>query len=426
MSVINHFFKNNIERCKKELKDFEINKFKDVREDLKTETRKYLEEINNFLDSINTENYTDFKNFNKEIKTFNDELNRIMKASTNISPLVYVIQNIDEDEYYTYTNFISYFVYDENKFNDTIEIYIKYLKRLDKLLEESDDNFEVYKERGDLRAKIGFYNDAIDDYQKALELNPNYKEADKALTDTKNNLDIHNFINNYSLIENDLYKDSGYYFNKACNFYYKGKCKEAIVYYNKAIELDPNNSAAYNNRGNAKKDLVQYEEALKDYNKAIELDHNNSAAYYNRGSLKINLEEYKEAIKDFNKAIELDHNYLYAYNNRGNVKYKLGQYEEAIKDYNRAIELDNNDSIAYYNIGLSKANLGQYEEAIKNYNKAIELEPNFSMTYNNRGVAKENLKKYEEALKDYEKALELDPNNDIARENIKNIKDTLI
>ena len=426
MSVINHFFKNNIERCKKELKDFEINKFKDVREDLKTETRKYLEEINNFLDSINTENYTDFKNFNKEIKTFNDELNRIMKASTNISPLVYVIQNIDEDEYYTYTNFISYFVYDENKFNDTIEIYIKYLKRLDKLLEESDDDFEVYKERGDLRAKIGFYNDAIDDYQKALELNPNYKEADKALTDTKNNLDIHNFINNYSLIENDLYKDSGYYFNKACNFYYKGKCKEAIVYYNKAIELDPNNSAAYNNRGNAKKDLVQYKEALKDYNKAIELDHNNSAAYYNRGSLKINLEEYKEAIKDFNKAIELDHNYLYAYNNRGNVKYKLGQYEEAIKDYNRAIELDNNDSIAYYNIGLSKANLGQYEEAIKNYNKAIELEPNFSMTYNNRGVAKENLKKYEEALKDYEKALELDPNNDIARENIKNIKDTLI
>ena len=392
MSVINHFFKNNIERCKKELKDFEINKFKDVREDLKTETRKYLEEINNFLDSINTENYTDFKNFNKEIKTFNDELNRIMKASTNISPLVYVIQNIDEDEYYTYTNFISYFVYDENKFNDTIEIYIKYLKRLDTLLEESDDNFEVYKERGDLRAKIGFYNDAIDDYQKALELNPNYKEADKALTDTKNYLDIHNFINNYSLIENDFGKDSGYYFNKACNFYYKGKCKEAIVYYNKAIELDPNNSAAY----------------------------------YNRGSLKINLNEYEEAIKDFNKAIELDHNYLYAYNNRGNVKYKLGQYEEAIKDYNRAIELDNNDSIAYYNIGLSKANLGQYEEAIKNYNKAIELEPNFSMTYNNRGVAKENLKKYEEALKDYEKALELDPNNDIARENIKNIKDTFI
>ena len=121
MSVINHFFKNNIERCKKELKDFEINKFKDVREDLKTETRKYLEEI----------------------KTFNDELNRIMKASTNISPLVYVVQNIDEDEYYTYTNFISYFVYDENKFNDTIEIYIKYLKRLDTLLEESDDDFEV-------------------------------------------------------------------------------------------------------------------------------------------------------------------------------------------------------------------------------------------------------------------------------------------
>ena len=263
MSVINHFFKNNIERCKKELEDFENNQFKYVREDLIVETRKYLEGINNFLTAINIESFTDLNGFNKKIKTFNDELNRIMKASANISPLIYVIQNIDEDDYYKYTNFISYFVYDENKFNDIIEIDIKYLKRLDKLLEESDDDFEVYKERGDLRAKLGFYNDAIDDYKKSLELNPNYKEADKALTDTKNNLDIHNFINNNSLIENDFGKDSGYYFNKACNFYYKGKCKEAIVYYNKAIELDPNNSAAYNNRGNAKKDLVQYEEALK-------------------------------------------------------------------------------------------------------------------------------------------------------------------
>ena len=407
MSVINHFFKNNIERCKKELEDFENNQFKYVREDLIVETRKYLEGINNFLTAINIESFTDLNGFNKKIKTFNDELNRIMKASANISPLIYVIQNIDEDDYYKYTNFISYFVYDENKFNDIIEIDIKYLKRLDKLLEESDDDFEVYKERGDLRAKLGFYNDAIDDYKKSLELNPNYKEADKALTDTKNNLDIYN----NSLINKDYTKDPMYYFSKAHNLYNKRKYEEAIENYNKSIDLDPNNSYAYNNRGLAKNNLEQYFNALKDYDKAIELDPNNSVIYYNRGLAKTHLWQYEEAIEDYNKAIELDNNNSTAYYNRGLVKSYLGQYKEAIEDYNKTIELDHNNSHVYNNRGNAKDDLGRYKEAIKDYDKAIELNPNDRAAYHNRGLVKNYLRQYEEAMKDYDKAIELGPNN---------------
>ncbi|MEI0566034.1 tetratricopeptide repeat protein [Brachyspira pulli] len=407
MSIINYFIEKHIERCKKELEDFENNQFKYVREDLIVETRKYLEGINNFLTAINIESFTDLNGFNKKIKTFNDELNRIMKASANISPLVYVIQNIDEDEYYTYTNFISYFIYDENKFNDIIEIDIKYLKRLDKLLEESDDDFEVYKERGDLRAKLGFYNDAIDDYKKALELNPNYKEADKALTDTKNNLDIYN----NSLINKDYTKDPMYYFSKAHNLYNKSKYEEAIKNYNKSIDLDPNNSYAYNNRGLAKNNLEQYFNALKDYDKAIELDPNNSVIYYNRGVAKTHLWQYEEAIEDYNKAIELDHNNSTAYYNRGLVKSYLGQYKEAIEDYNKTIELDPNNSHAYNNRGNAKDDLGRYKEAIKDYDKAIELNPNDRAAYHNRGLVKNYLRQYEEAMKDYDKAIELGPNN---------------
>ena len=200
MSVINYFFEKHIEKCKRELEDFEKNRLKEVREDLRVETRKYIEEINNFLSSINAESYTDFKGFNSKIKNFNEELNRIMKASTNISTLVYAIQNVSEDDFYTYTDFISSFSYDENKFNNASERDIKYLKLLDKYLQKINGDFEVYKERGDLKAELGLYNEAIDDYKKALELNPNYNEAKQALKRTENDLDIHNFINNNSLI----------------------------------------------------------------------------------------------------------------------------------------------------------------------------------------------------------------------------------
>ena len=83
MSIIKYFFEKHIYRCKGESKDFENNKFNEVREDLKLETRKCIEEINNFLSGIDAESYTDFNSFNNKIETFNEELNRIMKASKN-------------------------------------------------------------------------------------------------------------------------------------------------------------------------------------------------------------------------------------------------------------------------------------------------------------------------------------------------------
>lgn len=49
MNNINYFFRKHIEKCQKELHDFETNKSKDVREDLRVKTRKYIDEANNFL-----------------------------------------------------------------------------------------------------------------------------------------------------------------------------------------------------------------------------------------------------------------------------------------------------------------------------------------------------------------------------------------
>ena len=48
--------------------------------------------------------------------------------------------------------------------------------------------------------------------------------------------------------------------------------------YDKAIELDPNDAEAYNNRGNSYRDLGQYQRAIEDYDKAIELDPNDAEA----------------------------------------------------------------------------------------------------------------------------------------------------
>ena len=90
-------------------------------------------------------------------------------------------------------------------------------------------------------------------------------------------------------------------YNKANLNDYNG----AIADYTKAIELDPNNSNAYINRGIVKNDLKDYYGAIFDYTKAIELDPNNSIAYYNRGFSKLFLKDAFGACQDARSAKSL-------------------------------------------------------------------------------------------------------------------------
>ena len=122
-----------------------------------------------------------------------------MQFSADISSLVYVMPDVSIDDYYTYTDFISYFNCDDKSFNNFDDIHIQQLKRFDKLLEKTDNDFELYKERGDLRSEIGLYDEAVKDYEKALELNPNYEEAKNAIEKIKN--DKINLINGENLLK---------------------------------------------------------------------------------------------------------------------------------------------------------------------------------------------------------------------------------
>jgi tetratricopeptide (TPR) repeat protein len=51
-----------------------------------------------------------------------------------------------------------------------------------------------------------------------------------------------------------------------------GNYEEAIKCYDKAIEIEPNNAEAWNNKGIVLGRLSKYEEAIACYDKAIEIE----------------------------------------------------------------------------------------------------------------------------------------------------------
>lgn len=115
------------------------------------------------------------------------------------------------------------------------------------------------------------------------------------------------------------------------------------------------------------------EAAIYAYTRVIELEPDDVAAYTNRGTAKDNLGRHRAAIADFDRAIELEPGATIAYTNRGNVKRDLGQYQAAIVDHDRAIELEPNFSVAYYNRGNVKGDLDLISEAKEDYRRALVL-----------------------------------------------------
>jgi len=74
----------------------------------------------------------------------------------------------------------------------------------------------------------------------------------------------------------------------------------------KAIEINPQNSTAWNNTGVDLNKLNKFDEAIIAYNKAIEINPQNAYAWGGKGYALSKLNKSDEAIKAYEKAIEIN------------------------------------------------------------------------------------------------------------------------
>ena len=130
--------------------------------------------------------------------------------------------------------------------------------------------------------------------------------------------------------------------NYGLSLFAEGKIEEAILHYNKAIDLSQSHAAQfYTNRGLAYATLGQYQRSIVDYNEAIRLKPDLVVAYNNRGNAFNKLGQYQRAILDYNKAIHLKPDYVEAYNNRAVACFKKGDKNPGCLDAQKACKLGN-------------------------------------------------------------------------------------
>lgn len=206
------------------------------------------------------------------------------------------------------------------------------------------------------------------------------------------------------------------YIASAKTKYAKGDFNGAIAILTKAIELNPNNAEAYNDRGFAKNTKGDFDDAIADYDKAIKLHSNYALAYTNRGLTKDLKGNHNGAIADWTEAIKLDPKFALPYYNRGTAEYHEGNLDTAMTDLDKAIELYPQYAFAYGNRGIVKELNGDLNGAIADFDKTIELIPSYAYAYGLLADAKQSKGEFETAIDDYAKSIELDKANaDYAR-----------
>ena len=168
---------------------------------------------------------------------------------------------------------------------------------------------EAYFQEGNEAYQRGDLEKAIQLYDNAIEINPDYVYA---------------------------------YNNRGIAKFRLGDRDGAIADYSKAIKIKPYYANIYGRRGFAKFSLGDYKGAIADYNKVIKYNPDYANIYYMRGMAKYKLDNHEGAIADFNKAIKIKSDDPSVYYNRGIAYKELNNREAARNDFLQAKVLAKN------------------------------------------------------------------------------------
>jgi tetratricopeptide (TPR) repeat protein len=210
----------------------------------------------------------------------------------------------------------------------------------------------------------------IQEYQKAIRLNPQYPYyyqdlADFYLNDLGSSKEA---VDNYQKAIQLAPYDVLLYFNLASLYFNEGKFITAINMYQNTTEIEPNYLRAYYQMGIAYEQIGSKSEAFYAYNKIVNILHKNlsskitssyekellsldTSLVYNRiGLLDIKDNKMEEAIANFRKALKINPDYAEAHNNLGGVYYQMGFYALAASEVGKALKIDPGNKMFQKNI----------------------------------------------------------------------------
>jgi tetratricopeptide (TPR) repeat protein len=141
-----------------------------------------------------------------------------------------------------------------------------------------------------------------------------------------------------SLVDSDYNRKK--LFKKGINLMADEKLEDAIVVFEQALRIEPNNIETLMKLGYARFHLEDYGEALKIYDKILDVDVTNPEAWNLKGLVHYEQKNFSKALDSVDKAIETDPTYAMAWYNKACFLSLLNQVPESLEALKRSIEID--------------------------------------------------------------------------------------
>ncbi|HET6977992.1 MAG TPA: winged helix-turn-helix domain-containing protein [Pyrinomonadaceae bacterium] len=192
---------------------------------------------------------------------------------------------------------------------------------------------------------------------------------------------------------------------------------QAIEFFNQAIAIDPNNSAAYAGLADCYNMLVVYgrlepkdgfPKAKEAATKALEIDESSAEAHSSMAFIKFRWDWDRTATeREFQEAIKLKPAYAPAHQWYSSYLVAVERFDEAIAEAKRTEELEPLSFVASSHLGWIYYLSGQNDKAIEQCRKILELDPSSFPARRYLGLAYEGKGMYAEAITEFQTGVKL-------------------
>ena len=255
------------------------------------------------------------------------------------------------------------------------------------------------------------YEDAIIQFTRALELDPDYDKAYISRAEAYAKIEEHKAAaEDYDRALVFDQKEEEIFFKSGQQWHLYGDNLLALERLSTAIDMKGNYLDAYRVRLSVNMALTRYEEALVDAKRCLKLK-DDDRAYYNLGLVYEELALYDEASEAYRESLKKNDKLAASHFSYAKLLYRQGQLDAARNELRQVLQLEPQhlEAILLYSQVLSDQ--GDFLEASESLSMASVHYPDVAQIYILRGDIQSKLNQPAYAILDYTKAIELEPEN---------------
>ncbi len=264
---------------------------------------------------------------------------------------------------------------------------------------------------GNLLARRGETEEAIDRYRKAIRLRPAYPEAHHNLGLTlMSQGKVDEALACYAQTLRLQPEHAGAHNSLGIALLAQGRIDEAIERFRRTLQIKPEYPEALLNLGIAMERMGKRDEAIGYYREAVTLDAEFVPARFNLAVMMKARGKLKEAAAQFNAVLRVKPDFVEARANLADILASRGQVDLAIAEYNMALRQRPDAAQLHNDLATLLGGQGRYEEAVAHLSRALLIDPEYATAHANLGLALIGQGKVKQAVEEFRAALRIDPN----------------